>query len=123
MSYSSSVRDANEMLYEPDRESYLKEFKKDNILKAMDQQSSFNMDYRLVVDGTPTYVRMKVMRMEYDTDHIIIGVRNVDSQMRESRALDILRSERTAYNRMNALVQAAHRRRVSPCQAKGHTFR
>jgi hypothetical protein len=34
-----------------------------------------------MIDGTPTYVSMKITRVPGDDRHIIIGISNVDTQM------------------------------------------
>lgn len=99
-----SAEDAKNAIYEADREMFLTSFTKENILEAIGKQGSFNLGYRLMVNGNPVYVSMKSVRMQTDPDHIIIGVSNVDTQTRTKKVLDTIRNERIAYNRINALL-------------------
>ena len=53
------------------------------LLDALRHNGSFSMDYRLVIEGTARYYRMKVIPAETDGcfRHIIVGVSNVDAQI------------------------------------------
>lgn len=44
------------------------------------------MTYRQLVGGNPVYTSMKVSRMESDRQYIIIGMMNVDAEMRDAMA-------------------------------------
>ena len=46
---------------------------------------------------------MKAVRMRADEAHIIVGVSNVDAQMRQKEAIARLQEEQTTYARINAL--------------------
>jgi len=102
--FTSSKTESHERIFEGDLDRFTTSFTKDNIVKSLNEQGSFNLEYRLITDGGPVYVSMKAVRMEYDPDHIIIGVSNVDAEMRQKNALNILRNERAAYTRLRALM-------------------
>jgi hypothetical protein len=46
---------------------------------------------------------MKAVRMSDQENHIIIGVSDVDSQMKERQAMERIKSEQAAYTRISAL--------------------
>ncbi|MEE3399268.1 MAG: hypothetical protein VZR64_07360, partial [Eubacterium sp.] len=61
------------------------------------------LTYRLLIDGTPTYVHMKAIPMTNDASHIIIGVANVDAQMKQQEKLERMQEEQTTFARYKAL--------------------
>ncbi len=52
------------------------------MLRAIDELGAFTLNYRLLIKGEPTYVSMKAVRMGPGDNHIIIGVNNVDAQVK-----------------------------------------
>ena len=103
--FNASAKDAQLFIYKEDRDYFVSSFAKENILKHIDKHGTFTLTYRLMMDGTPTYVNMKAVRMRADKTHIIIGVSNVDAQMRQKEAMARLQAEQTTYSRVNALTK------------------
>ena len=50
--------------------------------RALDAEGKFKVTYRLMIDGAPTYVDLKAVRMPGDRNRVIVGVSNVDEQIR-----------------------------------------
>lgn len=96
-------RDTMTRIYEEDRDFFLTVFTKENILKELDEQGVFTHTYRLIDTGLPMYVYMKVMRMQPEGKHLIIGISVIDSQMKQQELLDRIQREETAYARVMAL--------------------
>ena len=90
-------------VYEKDQEEFLKKFTKENIVRELDEQGVFLLTYRLDNAGKPVYARMKIMRMESDAVHIIIGISIIDAQMKQQEEENRLRQERIALGRIAAL--------------------
>lgn len=68
-------------VFEDDREWFLSLFTKENIMAELKKHGTFTMTYRIVIQGNPTYVRMKATLMPDRTDrHIVIGVSNAGIQ-------------------------------------------
>lgn len=103
--FAASSADALEYIYKDDRDDFLRAFQRENIEKALEEQGTFTLTYRLLISGEPVYVNMKVVRMPGDRSHIIIGVSNVDAQMRQKEAMARLQAERITYSRINALAK------------------
>ena len=103
--FAASRRDARLHLYTEDQENFVKVFTKENVVKVLDTEGQFKLSYRLMIDGKPTYVGMKAVRLPGDRSHIILGVTDVDEQMRQKEALSLIQAENTVYNRMSALMQ------------------
>ena len=97
-------KNARDQVYSEDLELFLKAFSKDNIIQILREQGSFSLTYRKQVNGIPVYMNMKAMRMSGDDQHIIIGVNNIDTQMREQEAMERVKEERKTYSRIAALT-------------------
>ena len=102
--FAKARRDASVYLHEEDRERFVDAFTKEKIISTLDSQKSFSLDYRLLKNGSPIYVSMKITRMSDDERHIIIGVSNVNLQMNQRKAIEKLMQEQKMYNRIRALT-------------------
>ena len=89
-------------VYEEDRELFLAGFSKQKIIEELDRQGVYNTSYRLVENGTPIYVNMKITRMR-GGNKIILGISIIDSQMKQQEEAKRLRQEKTALGRIAAL--------------------
>ena len=101
--FRASRQDAMKILYREDRQNFVRQFTKEHVLEEMDRQGTFTISYRLMQNGEPFYVNMKAMRMQQDGRHIIIGVSNIDSQMKQKAILDKANQDRILYSRIMAL--------------------
>ena len=101
--FESSRQDARKILYGPDQGAFCQAFSRRNVLQAIDEQGSFTHTYRQMQDGKPVYMNMKAVRLEDEDNRLIIGVSNVDMQMRERQELLHQREEQQMYRRLAAL--------------------
>ena len=102
--FNASRRDAMELIYDEDRESFITIFTRENVLGEIETHGVFTFTYRLLIEGEPVYVNMKISAIGEDRSHIIIGVNNVDVQMKQKEAEEREREERIAYTRFAALA-------------------
>ena len=100
--FEAVQRDTMTRIYEEDRETFLAGFSKQKIIEELDRQSVYNATYRLIDNGAPMYVNMKITRMR-DRNKIILGVSIIDSQMRQQEEAKRLLQEKTALGRIAAL--------------------
>ena len=103
--FSAARRDALTQIYEKDREMFLSWFSRENILRELDARGSANSTYRLMVDGEPMYVTMKVTRMSKGGNRIIFGVSVIDSYMRQKERYEEMEKERDTMARIMALSE------------------
>ena len=101
--FTRAQNDAQSLIYEKDREDFIKAFTKENILQTLNHANQFFLNYRLMVNNVPTYVRMRASRMKEGQDHIVIGVLNIDEQMKQEEAAERIKAERITYSRISAL--------------------
>ena len=101
--FEAVQRDALKRIYKQDREEFLTAFTKENVLKSLDTAGNFTCTYRLTDGGTPFYVNMTIVRNHPNGHHIIIGVRNVDAQMKQQEMMEKIRRDQVVYERISAL--------------------
>ncbi|MCR5402578.1 MAG: GGDEF domain-containing protein [Butyrivibrio sp.] len=91
-------------VYPEDWELVRKALDRDNMLTALDENKTMTLTYRLVKEGEYNYVTLTASRMEDDASFIIIGVANVDEEVRTRRNAERIKDELIAYNRISALA-------------------
>ena len=101
--FRQSRQDAENRIYSADLEAFLNAFTEQNILKTIDEHGTFTLTYRLLVTENPTYVSMKITRMVDDHTHLVVGVNNVDAQMRIQEEIERAREEHLTFARISAL--------------------
>ncbi len=102
--FAQCRKDAAIYLYEKDRDDFINAYTKENIVSSLDAHGTFSLTYRLVMDGEPRYMNMKVVRMGKGSDHIVAAVTNVDAQMRQQELVDRIKEESATYERISALL-------------------
>ena len=100
--FESAKTDAVKLVFEEDREALLTGLKKDALLKEISESGIFVSYYRLMINDKPSYVSLKATRIAGDDKHIIIGITNIDNQMRDHIIAEHAREEKKAYVRLNA---------------------
>ena len=103
--FAASRKDAMTHLYSEDQAAFVDTFNRENVERALDAEGKFKVTYRLMIDGAPTYVDLKAVRMPGDRNRVIVGVSNVDAQMRQKEAMSRIQTEKTVYSRVTALTQ------------------
>ena len=102
--FAASREEALKRVHPDDQELFIRSFTKEQVLHSLRTQGTFTLTYRLMIDGNPLYVSMKAVRMDDDSRHLIIGINNVDTQIRHQEALERIQKERTTYSRIMAIA-------------------
>ncbi|MBQ3702335.1 MAG: diguanylate cyclase [Oscillospiraceae bacterium] len=86
--YADCLRIIEQEVYEEDRERLRRAIPKDALLSRLSETGRCTALYRLLVGGVPTYYSFKAVLVGGD-DHsrAIVGVRNVDSEIRSARRI------------------------------------
>ncbi|MBR1650359.1 MAG: EAL domain-containing protein [Lachnospiraceae bacterium] len=100
--FESSREDAFLAIHEEDREGFINTFNREIVLGYIEKYGNFTYTYRLKTGDDFIYVKMKATSI--GRNHIIIGINNVDVQMREREALKRIDEERIAFSRISALA-------------------
>ena len=102
--FESCRLEAEQFVYPEDRAAVIRALDRKTLVAALDRNRTFIMTYRLISEGGPTCVTMKISRMTDDERCIILGVTDVDEQMRHRRAAERMKEEQIAYTRLSALT-------------------
>ncbi len=101
--FEECKKDAVDKIFKDDLEEFFRVFNKENIVNSLDTNGSFTHTYRIVTDDNPVYVNMKIVPVRDRRNEIIIGINNVDAQMKQKEAMEKLREESLIYSRISAL--------------------
>ncbi len=82
--FAETQRNISAVVYEDDQARMALSLKKDALLAQLAGDEPLTITYRLVVEGKPMYYNLKAVRAyTHDNHHIVIGVSNVDRQMKQ----------------------------------------
>lgn len=85
--FEDTIYNCRRMVYSDDQERFLDTFRKENLFAAVRNNSSFTLNYRLVINGVPCHYNLKTIKgTGPDDKYIIIGVRNVDEEVKREQA-------------------------------------
>ncbi len=85
--------DSREIVYDEDRDMVVEMVTKDNILNAIKLNGVFVLNYRIIMEDKPVYVVLKgAVVEEKDGPQLIIGVSNIDIQVRRDMEYERLKS-------------------------------
>ena len=115
--FSDCVAEMAEGIYADDRETFRQAMTRKTLMKALGLKNTFIMTYRQMENGSPVYVSMKVSRMEDDETFIIVGITNVDAEMRDA----VVKSEVLA--EALASAEEANKARYSFLSSMSHEIR
>ena len=74
--FRQGIVDGMRTVYGDDLPLYLSRFNRETVLRDIEENGCFLLEYRLVLDGKPTPVRLKIVRVrEGDGDKLIAGVK------------------------------------------------
>lgn len=100
--FEAVQKDTMTRIYKEDREAFLAGFSKQKIVEELNRQGVYTTTYRILDNGFPMYVNMKITRME-GGNRIILGVSIIDSQMKQQEEEKKLRQEKVSLGRIAAL--------------------
>ncbi len=81
--FGQSVKNLGKVAHPDDVEMVQSFFGKEKVLEGIRTKGQFTLTYRLMFESGPAYVHLKAVSVEKeDTQHIIVGVSNIDGQVR-----------------------------------------
>ena len=101
--FAESHEKARIYIHPDDQEAFIRAFTKENVIRALDENGAFTLQYRLMTLEGTTHVSMKATRKKGSRQFITIGVNSIESQMRQQEAEERVKEERTTYARISAL--------------------
>ncbi len=102
--FEACERETKLYVHPDDGEAFAKAMSRESLNKALARNHVFEQTYRRIRGNEAFYVLMNVIRMEDDDRFIVIGVRDIDEQMKQRRIQDRMMEERESYRRIQALT-------------------
>ncbi|MCR5030593.1 MAG: transporter substrate-binding domain-containing protein [Selenomonadaceae bacterium] len=102
--FAACRKDAKRIVHPEDLNALLNMLDRQTFLDALNRNGIFMMPYRLISDQGPIYVNMRASRMDGDDRFIIIGITDINEQVKQRHAEEQMKDERIAYSRINALA-------------------
>jgi diguanylate cyclase (GGDEF)-like protein len=102
--FEQCLDEADQFVYSEDRETLKKALDRKTLIRELDKDGTFFMTYRMAGKEGPHYVSMKVTRMQDDDRYIVLGITDIDEQMKQRNAAMREQEEQIAYNRLKALA-------------------
>ncbi len=101
--FKNIIRDCKKVIYEEDKHIFLEDIQKDNLLNAMKKGSMQNIEYRLMINGVPTWHSLRMIRgLDENADYFILGVINIDEEYRRRAMGKEIARQREVYNQITA---------------------
>ena len=98
-------KDFKRRIYSEDHEMMSEVFSKEQIEKDIKEKGIYSITYRRVVNGKPFYVNLKAVRVRSGENYIIMGISDVDAQMKQREAVERIKEEQISYTRFMALAR------------------
>ncbi|MDO4399902.1 MAG: EAL domain-containing protein [Coriobacteriia bacterium] len=96
----------DKVIYPDDRQKVRQALDKEHLVSTLRERFYFSHTYRLLIDGEPYYYNMKAFWANgSESNHIIIGIANVDDRITEEEKREVLRPMEFTYSDIvNALA-------------------
>lgn len=99
--FENMARDAEKVVYEEDKHIFREDIQKENLLNEMKNGKMQSIVYRLVIDGKPVYHTLRLIReRSKNDDYFILGVLNIDKDIRAKQAAEQVEKERFIFNQI-----------------------
>ena len=85
--FADMESDVRAYIYKEDVEFVISELQKDNLLRHLEQTGNVTLTYRQQLGDGTKYVTSSIVRPKNDPDHIVMGVSNIDAQMKREQEM------------------------------------
>ena len=97
--FEDVIRDADKVIHEDDKHIFFNDIQKKNLLENLQKGEMKSIVYRHVNDGKNVWHSLRLIRgLEENDEYFILGVLNIDEEVRKQREQDKLRKEAMTYN-------------------------
>ncbi len=85
--FADAARDIKQLIHPEDMQKTLDALKKENIVGLLKKSGSLSLTYRQLLSGRQQYMGMMILHPKNDERHIVVGVANVDEQVRHDQEM------------------------------------
>lgn len=99
--FKNMITDSEKVIHEDDKHIFQKDLQKENLMHFLKEGSMQDIVYRLMIDGKPVYHSLRLIRGNSENDeYFILGVTNIDEEVRIKHEAEKLSKERKIYNQI-----------------------
>lgn len=99
--FKNIIRDCKAVIYEEDQHIFIEDIQKENLLAAVKKGSRLNIEYRLMINGVPTWHSLRMIRgFDDKADYFILGVINVDDEVKRRQTEEETARQKEVYNQI-----------------------
>ncbi len=99
--FKNIIRDCKAVIYEEDQHIFIEDIQKENLLAAVKKGSRLNIEYRLMINGVPTWHSLRMIRgLDDKADYFILGVINVDDEVKRRQTEEETARQKEVYNQI-----------------------
>ena len=96
--FAQSLKESARLIYPEDMAKFQTLLTRENVLNRVGKDGFFSFQYRMVMDGEPRYVSLKAALVdEADGPVLVIGVSDIDAQMKEKAEYELARRDSLTY--------------------------
>ncbi len=99
--FKNIVRDCKKVVYEEDQHIFIEDIQKERLMNAMKKGTMQNIEYRLMIDGVPTWHSLRLIR-GMDEDYFVLGVTNIDKEYHQRENAKELERQKNIYNQVTS---------------------
>lgn len=101
--FHKMMTDIPTVIHPDDAKMLMNLLDRDSLVNRLSESNSLSVTYRQVLDGKTVYVNLIALKQHNDSGHVVVGVRNVDAQIR--REENMAMESRTFEEIAKALAQ------------------
>lgn len=107
--FKNIIRDCRKVIAEEDQHIFVEDIQKDKLLADMKKGSMQNIEYRLMINGVPTWHSLRLIRgLDDNDDYFILGVLNIDEEHRSRLHQQEMMRQREAYDQITKSLAAQY---------------
>ena len=107
--FENIKEDCKKVVCEEDQHLFLEGFKKETLLSAVEKGGMFSIEYRLMINGVPTWHALRIIRgLEEASDYIILGVINIDTEHHRREEEKETARQKEIYNQITSSLAAQY---------------
>ena len=107
--FKNIIRDCKKVVYEEDQHIFCEDLQKERLLNEMKKGTMQNIEYRLMINGVPTWHTLRMIRgLDDSSDYFVLGVINIDDIHRRRIEEQENSRQKEIYNQITASLAAQY---------------
>ena len=101
--FKNLIRDCKKVIYAEDQHIFLRDIQKEKLLSDMKKGMMQSIEYRLMINGAPTWTSLRLIRgLDDKTDYFVLGVKNIDAEYRQRELEKEIERQKEVYDQITA---------------------